>query len=177
MTDTARQRGCVQVYTGDGKGKTTAAVGLAIRAAGAGLRVYFTQFCKGQDTGERAAFERFPELITWSHSGSCSFIMGPPTPEDRAQAQATLAALREALVSGEYDVVIADEFSVATDLGLVSLAEAVALLDARPEGVELVLTGRRAASEVLERADLVTEMVARKHHYQSGVQARRGIEY
>lgn len=177
MSDTTWQRGCVQVYTGDGKGKTTAAVGLAIRAAGAGLRVYFTQFCKGQDTGERVAFERFPDLITWSHSGSRAFIMGPPTPEDRAQAQETLAALREALTSGEYHIVIADEFNVATDLGLVSVAEAEALLDARPEGVELVLTGRRAAPEIIQRADLVTEMLAVKHPYQSGLQARRGIEY
>lgn len=177
MTDSAWQRGCVQVYTGDGKGKTTAAVGLAVRAAGAGLRVYFTQFCKGQDTGERVAFERFADLITWSHSGSRAFIMGPPSPDDFAQAQETLAALREALLSGEYRVVIADEFNVATDLGLVSVAEAEALLDARPEGVELVLTGRNAASEVLQRADLVTELCAAKHPYGAGVTARRGIEY
>jgi len=173
MTDTTWQRGCVQVYTGNGKGKTTAAVGLAVRAAGAGLRVYFTQFCKGQETGERIAFERFPDLITWSHSGSRSFIMGPPTPDDIAQARETLAGLREALVSGEYSLVIADEFNVAVDLWLVSVAEALELLDARPEGIELVLTGRNAAPEVVERADLVTEMLAIKHPYQACVKARR----
>lgn len=177
MPNSTWQHGCLQVYTGDGKGKTTAAVGLAVRAAGNGLRVYFTQFCKGQDTGERAAFERFSDLITWSHSGSRGFIMGPPTAEDRAQAQANLAALRVALVSGEYAVVIADEFNVAVDLGLVSVAEAVALLEARPETVELILTGRNAAAEIIEQADLVTVLQAAKHPYQKGLKARRGIEF
>jgi cob(I)alamin adenosyltransferase len=175
-TDATWQRGYVQVYTGDGKGKTTAALGLAMRAAGAGLRVYFTQFCKGQDAAEHEALKRLPE-ITWGHSGSKSFILGSPTTEDLARASENLAALRQALVCGEYRVVIADELNVAVDLGLISLADALALLENRPEHVELVLTGRNAPPEIVQRADLVTEMLAVKHPYQEGVRARRGIEY
>jgi cob(I)alamin adenosyltransferase len=170
-------RGYVQVYTGDGKGKTTAALGLALRAAGAGLKVYFTQFCKGRDSSEHAALQRVTDLITWSHSGSTSFIMEKPTPEDIAQAEENLRALRKALVSGDYRLVIADELNVAVDLGLVTVDQALELIEARPENVELVLTGRNAPPEIVMRADLVTEMLAVKHPYREGVQARRGIEY
>ena len=171
------KRGYVQVYTGDGKGKTTAALGLALRAAGAGLPVYFTQFCKGRESSEHEALRRFSDLITFSHSGSDALIVGPPTTEDIAQAQENLLALRHALTSGKYRVVIADELNVAVDLGLVSVAEALELIEARPESVELVLTGRNAPPEVVMRADLVTEMLAVKHPYREGVKARKGIEY
>ena len=177
MNDTKWQHGYVQVYTGDGKGKTTAALGLAMRAAGAGLRVYFTQFCKGRGTSEHEAFARFGDLITWSQSGSTAFIMGKPTVDDIAQAQDNLRDLRAALVSGEYRVVIADELNVAVDLGLVTVAEALELIEARRGNVELVLTGRNACAEIILRADLVTEMLAIKHPYREGVKARKGIEY
>lgn len=171
------KRGYVQVYTGDGKGKTTAALGLALRAAGAGLPVYLTQFCKGQDSSEHEALKRFSDLITFSHSGSRSFIMAAPTTEDIAQAQENLVALQHALISGNYRLVIADELNVAVDLGLVTVDEALELIEARPEHVELVLTGRNAPPEIVMRADLVTEMLAVKHPYREGVKARKGIEY
>lgn len=177
MSSEAWSHGYVQVYTGEGKGKTTAALGLAVRAAGAGLRVYFTQFCKGRDSSEHGALQRLSALITWSHSGSSSFIMDKPTPDDIAQATENLKALREALVSGDYRVVIADEFNVAIDLGLITVDQALELIEARPENVELVLTGRNAPPEIVIRADLVTEMLAVKHPYHGGVKARRGIEY
>lgn len=171
------EQGCVQVYTGDGKGKTTAALGLALRAAGAGLRVFFGQFCKGRDVSEHAALERFADLITVSHAGSCGFVTGEPSEEDCAAARQMLAAVREAMLSGQYDVVIADELNVALDLGLVKLVEVLALLKDRPLQVELVLTGRKAHPAVRKLADLVTEMRAVKHPYQAGVKAREGIEY
>jgi len=169
--------GQVQVYTGDGKGKTTAALGLALRAAGAGLRVLFGQFCKGRDVAEHAGLARLGDRVTARHTGSCSFITGAPTAADVAAAQAMLAELRTALQSGAYDVVVADELNVALDLNLVALAQVHDLLDARPPQVELVLTGRHAPPEIIARADLVTEMLALKHPYDEGLEARRGIEY
>jgi len=169
--------GIVQIYTGDGKGKTTAALGLAVRAVGAGLRVFIGQFCKGRETAEHRGLALMGERITVRHSGRCSFITGPPTAEDKAAAQNMLQLLREALQSGAYDLVIADELNVAIDLGLISLAEAQELLALRPAHVELVITGRNAPAELLQRAELVTEMLAIKHPYAQGLKARPGIEF
>jgi len=171
------QIGQLQVYTGEGKGKTTAALGLALRAAGAGLRVFFGQFCKGREVAEHAGLALLGDCVTVSHTGSCAFITGEPSEADYAAAEAMLAELSAAMQSGDYDVVIADEFNVALDLGLITLPQAQTLLDARPATVELVLTGRNAAPEVVQRADLVTEMLALKHPYDEGLKARRGIEY
>lgn len=169
--------GQVQVYTGDGKGKTTAALGLALRAAGAGLRVFFGQFCKGREVAEHTGLALLGDRVVVRHTGSCSFITGAPSEDDRAAAQAMLAELTTALQSGEFEVVIADEFNVALDLGLVTLAQATALLQVRPPAVELILTGRNAPPEIMQQADLVTEMLALKHPYDEGLPARRGIEY
>ncbi len=169
--------GQVQVYTGDGKGKTTAALGLALRAAGAGLRVFFGQFCKGREVAEHAGLALLGDRVTIRHTGSRAFITGPPTADDVAAARDMLAELRDALEGGEYDVVVADELSVALDLGLVTLDQVHELLDARPPQVELVITGRNAPPELIQRADLVTEMLPLKHPYDEGLQARRGIEY
>jgi cob(I)alamin adenosyltransferase len=169
--------GQVQVYTGDGEGKTTAALGLALRAAGAGLRVFFGQFCKGREVSEHAGLALLGDRVTVRHTGACTFIQGPPSASDLAAAREMLAALMAALQSGEYDVVIADELNVALDLGLVTLAELDDLLAARPDSVELVITGRNAPPELMQRADLVTEMLALKHPYDTGLPARRGIEY
>lgn len=169
-------RGYVQVYTGDGKGKTTAAMGLALRAAGAGLPVLFAQFLKASGCAEIDALARWADRITVWRFGLKHFIRGEPAAEDVAAAQAGLAQCRKALVSGEYRVVILDEVNVAVHFGLLDEADLLALVDARPEPVELVLTGRRARQNVLARADLVTEMRLLKHYYDQGVQARRGIE-
>lgn len=171
------ERGQVQVYTGDGKGKTTAALGLTVRAAGAGLRVFFGQFCKGRSVGEHEGLRRLGEQVTVSNTGALSFITGEPTTADRAAAAEMLRQLREALEGGEYDVVVADELNVAVDLGLVSEGELLGLLDLRPPQVELVITGRNALPELMSRADLVTEMLALKHPYQEGLDGRKGIEY
>lgn len=171
------RHGIVQVYTGDGKGKTTAALGLAVRAAGAGLRVFFGQFCKGQPTSEYVALERLADLITVRHCGGCGFITGEPSDEDRDAAAEMLQAAREAIFSGDYDIVVMDEVNVAVALGLLQLTAVLDLLDERPAAVELILTGRDAHPALRKRADLVTEMRAIKHPYQEGLPARKGIEY
>ena len=169
-------QGFVQVYTGDGKGKTTAALGLALRAAGAGLRVYFGQFIKNADYSEIKALARFADCITVRQFGRGCFLLTEPAPEDRAAARRALEGLSEALTSGDYDLVIADEANVAVTLGLIEANDLVSLIDLRPEQVELVLTGRGAPAAVLARADLVTEMHCVRHYYDRGVAARVGIE-
>ena len=168
-------RGYVQVYTGDGKGKTTAALGLALRAAGAGLRVFIAQFVKGMEYSELRALERFPEVEVRRYGRDC-FIYHEPEPEDIEAAQAGLAEAREELLSGRWDVVILDEANIATYFELFSVEELLALIAEKPAGVELVITGRRADPRVIEVADLVTEMREIKHYYQQGVPCRKGIE-
>ncbi|NOY82048.1 MAG: cob(I)yrinic acid a,c-diamide adenosyltransferase [Kiritimatiellaeota bacterium] len=169
-------RGFVQVYTGDGKGKTTAAFGLALRAVGAGLRVYVAQFVKGMHYSELDAVKRFADRLTVRQFGRSCFIDRTPAPEDIAVARRGLAAARRALESGEYDVVILDEANIATYFGLFSVDELLELLRNRPLRVELIITGRRADPRLLAAADLVTEMREIKHYFRQGVQARRGIE-
>ncbi len=180
MSETQAKRpwtqGYVQVYTGDGKGKSTAAFGLALRAAGAGLRVFIGQFAKGTASGERNAFSRFDDLVTIKQYGRSNFVKGEPSPEDREAALQGLADARERLVSGDYDVVILDEANVAAYLGLFRVDDLLELMDVRPSQVELVLTGRRADEGVMARADLVTEMRAICHYHDAGVPARKGIE-
>ena len=184
------KRGLVQVYTGNGKGKTTAALGLALRAAGHGLRVGVIQFMKGQlESGERKAAERLaPELeihtfgsARWGDPSKAPpgtpWWKLPPSAEDRDKAQEALSFAREAMASGRYDIIILDEVFGAIGLGLVSLEQALDLIRARPEHVELILTGRAAPAEIVDAADLVTEMKAVKHPYQEGVKARKGIEF
>jgi cob(I)alamin adenosyltransferase len=169
-------RGYLQVYTGNGKGKTTAALGLALRAAGAGLKVFIGQFLKGRDYAELEALKRFDDLVTLKRFGGEKFIRGEPDEEDKRMAREGLAASREALASGNHDVVVLDEVAILLHFKLCTLEELLALADARPQGVELVITGRNAPPELIDRADLVTEMKEIKHYYTQGVQARRGIE-
>jgi cob(I)alamin adenosyltransferase len=151
---------------------------LALRALGAGWRVCFLQFCKGQPSAElemlrKAGGERFTLL----RFGTDRFIVGEPSEADRAEARCGLKAAREAVSGGAYDLVVLDEVNLAIHFKLFEIPELLALLDARPDSVELVLTGRRAAPELLARADLVTEMREVKHYYAQGVPARRGIEF
>ena len=184
------QQGLVQVYTGPGKGKTTAALGLALRAVGHGLRVCFVQFMKSdRSTGERAAAARLhPELeihvFSAPHWGDRSQASEgtpwwnlPPSDEDKKQAREGLLFAQRALSGGAYDIVVLDEVLVALKFELVSLDDVLGLIRAKPPAVELVLTGRDAPAEVIESADLVTEMNAVKHPYERGVPARKGIEY
>jgi cob(I)alamin adenosyltransferase len=169
-------RGFVHVYTGDGKGKTTAALGLALRAAGAGLKVFIGQFIKMGDYSEIKALERFPDLIRLEQFGLGRFIAGKPSPEDMAAAAAGLKRIREAMASGEYQVIIVEEGNVAITCGLFSVQELLALISNKPPDLELVITGRNALPQVIEAADLVTEMRMVKHYFQQGVSARLGIE-
>jgi len=172
------EQGLVEVYTGDGKGKTTAALGLALRAAGHGLRVYIVQFMKGwPDYGELSALLHQPN-ITLVQFGRPDFVdRDNPDPLDIEMAQEALTHSLDVLRNGRYDVVVLDELNVALDYGLISLAQVLALLDAKPPHVELVLTGRGAHPRIIERADLVTEMCEIKHPYAAGINGRKGIEY
>jgi len=184
------EKGLVQVYTGDGKGKTTAALGLALRAVGHGLRVCFIQFMKGQfESGEREAAERLAPALEIRAFGSARWgdatkaLPGtpwwelPPSDEDRARAQEGLAFAQESVASGRYDIVVLDEVFSTLRRELIALEQVMELLRSKPEHVELVLTGRDAPAEVLGAADLVTEMKAVKHPYERGVKARKAIEY
>ncbi len=170
------RQGFTHVYTGNGKGKTTAALGLALRAAGAGLKVYIGQFIKSAEYSEIKALGRFKDQITLVQFGRGCFIRGTPCDADIEAARNGLRALFDALTSGAYDLVIADEANVAFGCGLITEEDLLGFMDARPAAVELVLTGRGAPSAVIARADLVTEMVEVKHYYQRGILARDGIE-
>jgi len=172
------ERGLVQVYTGDGKGKTTAALGLALRAAGYGLRVHIVQFLKGwTHYGELAGVKLLPS-VTLRQFGRQGFVNPKrPLPADYELARAALEDARRAMLAGEVDIVILDEVNNALELGLLPVEAVLALLDERPASVELILTGRGAPEVLRERADLVTEMRAVKHPYDSGLVARKGIEY
>jgi cob(I)alamin adenosyltransferase len=172
----AWDRAYVQVYTGEGKGKTTAALGLALRAAGAGLRVFVAQFVKGMEYSELASLARLADLVTVRQYGLRCFIRGAPKPEDIAAAREGLREAREAVASGRWDVVILDEANIATHFGLFPVEELLEVVDLAAGRVEIVITGRRADPRLIERADLVTEMREVKHYYTKGVAARRGIE-
>ncbi len=170
-------RGYIQVYTGDGKGKTTAAFGLALRAAGAGLRVLIIQFMKGQAYSETTALERFSPQIEVMQTGRNKCIRKEEvTEEDKQEAHRGLYRARQAFSESDVDLLILDEILVAHWFGLLSLPEILSLIESKPNSLELVLTGRRAPAEVVQKADLVTEMLEIKHYYQAGVPARKGIE-
>lgn len=178
MTEGRLTRGCIQVYTGDGKGKTTCALGLSLRAVGQGFKVFFLQFMKGQDTGEIAAAARLTPDLTLRTFGRPGLVnLKNPAPRDLELAREALKLAREVTLSGRYDVVVLDEINVALAYGLVPLDDVLKLLKARPPHVEVVLTGRAAPPELLELADLVTEMRPVKHYWEAGLTARRGIEY
>ena len=169
-------KGYVQVYTGDGKGKTTAALGLAIRAAGAGLKVYFAQFIKGMKYSEHRALERFKDCITVRQYGSNCFINGVPKDEDIRMAREGLSEVREMMLSGMFQVVVLDEANIATRYNLFSTDDLLDFIRAKPDDIELVITGRDADPRIIEAADLVTEMKEVKHYYRKDVLARDGIE-
>jgi cob(I)alamin adenosyltransferase len=171
------EQGLVQIYTGEGKGKTTAALGLALRALGRNLKVYMLQFLKGEDTGELHAGRLFGDNFVIEQTGLKGFIhRGKINPADAHRAREALQAAKKILSGGEYDLVILDEINVALYFELISIHEVVQVLAARAPHVEVVLTGRYAPPELVEMADLVTEMKNIKHYYQAGVSAREGIE-
>jgi cob(I)alamin adenosyltransferase len=168
----------VQVFTGDGKGKTTAALGAVMRALGQGRRAYIVFFMKGDyPYGERRILAQLPNVDLASF-GSLDFV-DPASirPQDREQAQQALAAAREAILSDNYDVAVLDEVNVAVAFGLIPLDEVMALIRGKPPRLELILTGRKANPELVRAADLVTECLKIKHPYDRGIGSRQGIEY
>ena len=169
--------GKVQVYTGNGKGKTTASLGLVLRAAGAGMQIYFGQFMKKGNTSEIRALRDFLSgAVTVEQYGSGAELSGPDRERDTACARAGYEKAREALTSGKYDLVVLDEILVAEHLGLLAVDDLLRLMDQRPEHTELMPTGRWAAEQVCQQADLVTEMGEVKHYFHAGLPARTGIE-
>ena len=171
------EKGLIQVYTGNGKGKTTAALGLALRAVGHGMKVLMIQFMKGDQHGELESSKRLSPYLTLKQVGRETFISkSNPDPKDLQLAQGGFSMAIKAIQNKEYDIVILDEINLAIDYGLIPLKDLLHLMDSKPETVELILTGRNVKREILEKADLVTEMVDRKHYYDEGVPAREGIE-
>lgn len=171
------EKGYIQVYTGNGKGKTTAAIGLAVRAVGAGLKVYIGQFVKSIEYSEiKIIKERFPEITVEVYGIDGCMMSGVPTENDYRSAEDGRRRASEALRSGDHDVVILDEITICCYFKLLAEAEVLALMEAKPEGTELVLTGRYAPEYMIDKADLVTEAKEVSHYYSEGVKARKGIE-
>lgn len=171
-------KGLVQIFTGNGKGKTTAALGTILRAAGHGLKVFIVFFMKGDyEYGEFSALPKLPN-IEIRKSGFRQFT-DPLNikPEEKEQAESALAAAGKAILSGSYDLVVLDEVNVALEYNLIELDEVIKLIEDKPPHVELILTGRYADDRLIEMADLVTEMVKVKHPFDKGIKARKGIEY
>ncbi len=171
-------RGYVQVYTGDGKGKTTASLGLAVRAAGHGLKVLIVQFMKGWiDYGELEGVRMLSPYVEILQSGRDTFVdRKNPDPEDVRLARQGWNLAADAIRERRADIVVLDEINCAMDFGLLSVKEVLEAVKGKPDGMELVLTGRGAPREIIEAADLVTEMREIKHYYGEGVEARLGIE-
>ncbi len=169
-------KGYIHVYTGDGKGKTTAAFGLTLRSVGAGFKVFIGQFIKGMEYSELNALELFSEQVTVKQYGRDCFIYKKPEAEDVKVAKDGLREMKQVLSSGEYRLVIMDEANIATYYKLFSVTELLEAIDSRHPSVEVVITGRKADPRIIEKADLVTEMKEVKHYYQQGVEARKGIE-
>jgi len=173
------REGKVHLYTGDGKGKTTAALGLAFRAAGSGLHSLIIQFMKGRHYGELDSAAMLQGLITIEQFGSEEFCRpdSDTFPAHRVLALKALSRAKAALSGKEFEIIILDEIVTAAAFGLIDLSDIAALIGVKPSGTELVLTGRGAAPELVSLCDLVTEMKEVKHYYSDGVQGRRGIEF
>ena len=170
--------GLVQVFTGNGRGKTTAAIGTAVRAAGCGLRVYICYFMNGNyGSGEHDVLHRLPN-VHWAAFGP-GLVRHPekPTPQQKERARVALASAGKVIASDDYDLVILDEINMVVSWGWLEVEEVIKIIEGRPPGVELILTGRNADPRLIELADLVTEMVKIKHPFDKGIPARKGIEY
>lgn len=172
-------KGLVQIYTGEGKGKTTAALGLALRAVGHGLQVYIIQFMKGKSgSGELKALKRLQPECQIEHFGAQGWVhKGENLEEHIREVRIAFRRAQEIITSGKWNIVILDEIFNALWFELIPESEVLELLNHKPLHVELVLTGRNASPAFIERADLVTEMVQRKHPFEQGIMARQGIEY
>ncbi len=168
--------GYIHLYTGNGKGKTTAALGLTLRAAGAGMSVFIAQFVKGMRYSEINALSRFPEIVVKQYGLDC-FIKNQPTQNDIDTAQKGFAEVASIITSAKFNLVILDEICIALHYHLVEIEQVMDLLKNKPVEMEIILTGRYAPDELYEIADLVTDMTEIKHYYTIGIKARKGIEY
>ncbi|MCX5696128.1 MAG: cob(I)yrinic acid a,c-diamide adenosyltransferase [Candidatus Omnitrophica bacterium] len=166
----------IQVYTGNGKGKTTAALGLALRASGAGHKVYICQFLKGKDYCELHSLKKFKNIKVEQFGSKC-FIRHLPREEDIKLAQAGLVAAKKAIRDKSYSLIVLDEINIALKLKLVDLKDVLSLLKSLPKKTELILTGRYAHPDIIKLADLVSEIRERKHYFKKGLRARKGIEF
>ena len=172
------EKGLIQIFTGDGKGKTSAALGVVLRALGSGLRVCVVVFMKGDyPYSEWKALSKLPNIEVARFGFRTFTDPANVKPEEIEQAKQALAAAREAMLSGSYDLVVLDEVNIATAWKLVELDEVVRLLQDKPPNVELILTGRHADSKIVKMADLVTECLKIKHPFDKGIQARKGIDF
>ena len=170
------KRGYLQVYTGNGKGKTTAALGLTLRAIGNGARVFIGQFLKNGDYGEIKALLKFTNNVRVRQFGTGSFVNGHLSQEDFDSCRQGIQTITNVLTSGVYHLVVLDEIIVALNCGLLSVKELIQIAGMKPDNIELVFTGRHAPPEIMEIADLITEMKEVKHYYNEGVPARMAIE-
>ncbi|MTI47149.1 cob(I)yrinic acid a,c-diamide adenosyltransferase [Sporosalibacterium faouarense] len=169
------ENGYTHIYTGNGKGKTTAALGLSLRAICSGKKVYFGQFVKGMKYNETKAVDHLPNFEIHQFGRNC-FIYNDPTQEDIDAARKGLEVCKKVLSEGKYDIVVLDELTIALYYKLFSVEETIDMLKNKASHVEVIITGRYAPQELIELADLVTEMQEIKHYYQKGVEAREGIE-
>jgi cob(I)alamin adenosyltransferase len=172
------KNGFVQIYTGNGKGKTTAALGQALRAAGSGLRSLIIHFMKDYPYGEIEALKHLSDLITLEQYGNDDFVIKKhlPDEQDKNFALMALERAKKAMLNNEFDIIVLDEICVTFYFQLLKVEDVLPLLEMKPDGVELILTGRYCPEQLLERADLITEMKEVKHYYQKGITSRKGIE-
>lgn len=170
-------KGFTQIYTGNGKGKTTAAIGLAIRASGAGKKIFIAQFTKGRGSSEVNVISDHIPNITIKQFGRENFILREPEEEDYILTQKGFKEVVAQVFSRYYEVVVLDEIFIALQYGLITEQTLISFLQTAPDNVEIILTGRNAPQKIIDMADLVTEMKEVKHYFENGIQAREGIEY
>lgn len=172
------EKGFIQIYTGNGKGKTTAAIGQAVRATGFGLRTYFVMFMKEFPYNEVKSLQMLKEFISIVQVGKDDFVYKkvPPSDAEKLKIKNALDTAKTKMLSGEYDLIVLDEILVSIYFGLLDKEEVISFVDEKPDNVELILTGRYCPQEIIDKADLVTEMKEVKHYYEKGVLARKGIE-
>ncbi|MCK5849714.1 MAG: cob(I)yrinic acid a,c-diamide adenosyltransferase [Kiritimatiellae bacterium] len=173
-----RSKGTIQVYTGNGKGKTTASLGLAFRALGHGQKVFVIQFMKGSKRyGEIQMAAGLKDFTILQSGRSCFVDRDDPDPRDIRLAEKGLLKAEEVIQSKKYDLIILDEINVAMDFKLIAVKNVLRIIQAKPNAVELVLTGRAAPRRIREVADLVSSIREVKHHYRQGIKARKGVEF
>ncbi len=179
MAQEKLEKGLISIFTGDGKGKTSAAIGIASRAAGHGFNVFIAFFLKGDNYlhGEKISLSLFSNITMKSYGRQGWVDSNNIQPGDKEQAKKGLDEAKEAMLVGKYDIIVLDEINVAVNFGLLDVDDVIKLIDEKPENVELILTGRCADCRLIQAADMVTEMLMVKHPYENGIQARKGIDY